>query len=508
MFLQVRQVRGGWSAVLRAFLRLLLLGPEGLHSSGYPILVGGVHQFLYATVHTLLSDGDGLRQALEWLGASALKPCFRHWNVFNPNSDMAGRCSSARKYVTTSCTDTEAFRTWRSQDLRQAASVLIQARQRHAAGEIPKARVEEIQQAYGYRFTSDGIVADEELSRTIDWPNVFKYDWVHIMLSGGVMVHAAWSVLAACEEHGLPGQAELSEFLKGWQIPKAAQFGSRDVRTLWRFFDPKSARENRKRQGVRCNASELLALSRCLEEFVSIQVPDDERVTAHKAFFFAARQTLDLLMRAKIGVATCREIARPLASSCRDQLARFIEIHGHDEVIPKFHWAFSIAEQMYSTDYLMDAFVIERLHIRAKQVADLTKWQADYEASLCAGIINAQVGGTGSSDGLEGKVAQFPHPSLSHAKIADRVYSHGKRMSLGDWVSRAEELGHIVACVEESGELYLIVTVATVVRALSPRGRLCTLSGGARSLWRLADSHVAAAWRQADGSDRIHVMLP
>ena len=118
--------------------------------------------------------------------------------------------------------------------------------------------------AYGYRFTSDGIVADEELSRTIDWPNVFQYDWVHIMLSGGVMVHAAWNVLAACEEHGLPGQAELSEFLKGWQIPKASQFGSRDVRTLWRFFDPKSARENRKRQGVRCNASELLALSRCL----------------------------------------------------------------------------------------------------------------------------------------------------------------------------------------------------------------------------------------------------
>ena len=420
---------------------------------------------------------------------------------------MAGRCSSARQYVTTSCTDPEAFRTWRSQDLRQAASVLIQARQRHAAGEIPLARVEEIQQAYGYRFTTDGIIADEELSRFIDWPNVFKYDWVHIMLSGGVMVHAAWCVFAACEEHGLPGQAELFEFLKGWQVPKAAQFGSRDVRTLWRFFDPKSVRENRKRQGVRCNASELLALSRCLEEFVSIHVPDDERVAAHKAFFFAARQTLDLLMRAKTGIATCREVARPLASSCRDQLARFIEIHDHSEVIPKFHWAFSIAEQMSSTDFVMDAFVIERLHIRARLTADRTMWQQDYEASLCAGIINAQVGGTGSSDGLEGKVSQFPHPGLSHVKIADRVYSHGKRLNLGDWVWRPEELGQVVACVEESGELYIIVTVASAVRALSPRGRLCTLSGGARSLWRLAESNVVAAWRQVDGSDQVHVVL-
>ena len=117
------------------------------------------------------------------------------------------------------------------------------------------------------------------------------------------------------------------------------------------------------------------------------------------------------------------------------------------------------------------------------------------------------MGGAGSSDGLGGKVTQFPHPGLPHVKIADRVYSHGKRMTIGDWAWRPEELGHIVACVEESGELCIIVTIASAVRVLSPRGRLCTLSGGVRSLWRLAESHVVAAWRQVDGSDQVHVVL-
>ena len=151
----VQQVRGRWAAMLRSFLRLLLLGAEGLHSSGYPIVIGGNTYLLHAKMHTLLSDGDGLRQALEWMGASALKPCFRHWNVFRPSADLADRCSSSRQYVTTACTDMSAFRTWTNADLQQASAVLILAKQRHASGEIPYARVEEIQQAYGYKFSAD-----------------------------------------------------------------------------------------------------------------------------------------------------------------------------------------------------------------------------------------------------------------------------------------------------------------------------------------------------------------
>ena len=92
----IQQARGKWSAILRAFLRVLLLGAEGFSTSGFPVTVAGTTQLLFATVHTLLSDGDGLRQALEWLGAAALKPCFRHWNVFSEESDLAERCTSSR----------------------------------------------------------------------------------------------------------------------------------------------------------------------------------------------------------------------------------------------------------------------------------------------------------------------------------------------------------------------------------------------------------------------------
>lgn len=75
-------VVGGWSACLRLFLERQLLGRNGLSTVGCPVSLGGEHRLLYARLTNLLSDGDGLKQALDWKGASGLKACFKHCNVF------------------------------------------------------------------------------------------------------------------------------------------------------------------------------------------------------------------------------------------------------------------------------------------------------------------------------------------------------------------------------------------------------------------------------------------
>ena len=87
------------------------------------------------------------------------------------------------------------------------------------------------------------------------------------------------------------------------------------------------------------------------------------------------------------------------------------------------------------------------------------------------------------------------------------MYFPGKRLCIEDWVQRGDEVGQVVACVEEGSDLSLIVMVASVVKAVSRRGRLCTLAGGLRSLWGLADSHVVAAWRPTATTDEVHVMM-
>lgn len=78
----IAKIAGGWGCCLRRFLERQLLGPNGLAASGCPMTIGGRDILLFGKVSNLLSDGDGLRQALDWKGASSLKPCFKHFNVY------------------------------------------------------------------------------------------------------------------------------------------------------------------------------------------------------------------------------------------------------------------------------------------------------------------------------------------------------------------------------------------------------------------------------------------
>ena len=88
----ITELQGGWSACLNRFLQHQLLGRDGLATGGVPLLIQGQHIALFARLSNLLSDGDGLRMALDWRGASSLKPCIKHYNVFK--KDFQNRAPS------------------------------------------------------------------------------------------------------------------------------------------------------------------------------------------------------------------------------------------------------------------------------------------------------------------------------------------------------------------------------------------------------------------------------
>jgi hypothetical protein len=78
----IHSVVGGWSHFLKVYLQRQLAGPCGLSTSGVALVLSGQPVMLFARFTNLLSDGDGLRQALDWRGHGSLKPCFKHFNVF------------------------------------------------------------------------------------------------------------------------------------------------------------------------------------------------------------------------------------------------------------------------------------------------------------------------------------------------------------------------------------------------------------------------------------------
>jgi hypothetical protein len=82
----ITQIEGEWSHMLSVYLQRQLLGPCGLATSGVPIVLAGQPTLIFARLTNLLSDGDGLRMALDWRGHASLKPCFKHYNVFKKDS--------------------------------------------------------------------------------------------------------------------------------------------------------------------------------------------------------------------------------------------------------------------------------------------------------------------------------------------------------------------------------------------------------------------------------------
>ena len=78
----IREVRGGWSRLLRVPIRQFMLGPLAAARVGIPLNLHGQLFNMYARVRILFSDLDGLRMAFDWRGAGSTRPCLACSNIW------------------------------------------------------------------------------------------------------------------------------------------------------------------------------------------------------------------------------------------------------------------------------------------------------------------------------------------------------------------------------------------------------------------------------------------
>ena len=267
----IRQVRGGWSHMLREFLRHMLAGPSGFRTAGVPVTLHGEVHLLHATVSAMLSDGDGLRQAYDWRGSAALKPCFKHGNVWKKHSDLAHRHAG---HVEITCHDCNAFASRTSAEVFVAVDMLAAAEQRVQAGTMTRARFEKLEQVHGVNTNLHGFLWDPEIRRLFDPVAAFRYDWLHNMLQDGIVTTEIFHFLRACEPYGVRA-SDLQSFLRdeGWVSPLATRSKSKD---LHRIFDEYRSAASQESEKLKCNASEALGLYGMLRYFVATRVPDHD----------------------------------------------------------------------------------------------------------------------------------------------------------------------------------------------------------------------------------------
>jgi len=171
--------------------------------------------------------------------------------------------------------------------------------------------------------------------------------------------------------------------------------------------------------------------------------------------------------------------------------------YGVDFIKPKHHWAFDVAELLCGDDISFDAFIIERIHLRIKAVADNVKSSAGYERSVLSGVINDHariLRESNFANSLRGKTAECP--GMPTARISDALEIEGLHVSVGDYVFQDEALGVILACVADSdGALYVVVDSFVLIRRLSAHSARWSTHLATRATWRAASIQDALRWQ-------------
>ena len=297
--------------------------------------------------------------------------------------------------------------------------------------------------------------------------------------------------LAAAEPHGI-NQSDVRDFLKDalWEFPLATKHG---CNALWRVFDIHRSSSSDPGK-VRASSSELLSLYGLLRHFVQTRVPDVPDLRAARKSFEAACYCIDLILLAKRRTAAPENVQPQLQAALVDHLQLHKTAYGTDNIRPKHHWQLDMCKQLSRDKCVLDAFIIERMHLIVKAIADNVRNTKSFEASVLAGVLNTTIEARKDYVGttsLHGKRWKVPGFNLAVASRALTMCS--AHVGVGDVVFRGEAAGRVVACIQECGAFLVLVDSWTKL------GQIATQSckwnpSGERVAWLAEHVESALAW--------------
>jgi hypothetical protein len=482
--------KGGWSRFLKIFLERMFLGPNGLQATGVPLILGGDSFLLKASLAHLLSDGDGLRSALSWRGASSLRPCWCHWNVTKKDSGLKEHNPAL---VETSCADFLKFQLQTDHMVSENVALVKAAYERLAQGNIAKSMVDSICQSTGITYNEFGLLWDDRI-RSMVTQKVVTIDWVHTMLCDGVFGCEVHLFLSRAQQKLGIGFESVRGFLVGWTLPCHSKATMHEVRRVFTDFRHSYAENHEK---MKASASELLSTYGLLRHFVCRHVQDACMVEETSSFELCCH-LIDGILDAKHGQTSMNESSLWLKRAHKAFLEMHISCYGSEYIKPKHHWVFDIAEQWSLHSFVPDAFLIEKQHLAAKSIGNRVRNTTTFEKSVLSGMLNSQVQSIGQlGQDFELMHNAIPFPGLETSVVADTVSIMGVQMSVDDIVLYNDTAGRVIACIQEGEEFSLVVDSLATHRPLTPHAYICALQSR-RVVWNAKLVRLALAWRQSE----------
>lgn len=394
--------------------------------------------------------------------------------------------------------DHTAYKSWSADDVHKSSSTLAAAARRVSTGTMTQTAFNELSMMIGFNHNPHGILTDLRMLRMANPVVTTRYDWVHCMLQQGVFTIEVEALLNASASAGVT-RAELQRFLADstWEYPHRSKTSSRQLHRVFqecRVSDEKPS-------AVKASCSELLGLYGILRFFFGVRLGERPEFARELRSFNAACTVLDLLLAAKSRTANIGDASAALQRAAQDHLQLHTVAYGQVHVKPKHHWLQDVPAQIAADDLVLDAFVVERVHLRIKAVAEQVDNTTAFERSVLSSALSSHLQaleGWHSGDSLLGRTAVLD--ALAGVLVADRMSVFGVHFSEGDVVLRGDTVGVLAGCLRQSAELYGLVRQFRKVNDLTGHAASYEILDGL-TVWAANELQLALAWRRRpDGS--------
>ncbi len=153
----IEKAIGGWPRLLKLYLEKQILDSRnGLSTSGVVVTLFGAPCVFFARLTNLVSDGDGLKVALDWRGANSMKPSFRHSTILKLGSNL----DIGEDYVEIDCHDSRKIlgQGWNQAEFEATVDLIIDAQSQLTSGRLSPAAFEKLCFAHGLNWNEHGLI--------------------------------------------------------------------------------------------------------------------------------------------------------------------------------------------------------------------------------------------------------------------------------------------------------------------------------------------------------------
>jgi hypothetical protein len=393
---------------------------------------------------------------------------------------------------------------------------ILEGQRRLEAGVATFSRTafEDMRKSTGLSVTAGGLLSNARLRPLLDPFKQFNYDWVHSLCMDAQVTFAMRIFVNAC----ISKSATPIEWWERYLADESLRFPHMNqvkMSSLCRVFNEhrtqvrvdcrgEHARESERK--VKPRVAELLGLYGLIRHATETKVFDN--VDAEMQVFIASCKPLDILLSVKRRAITMRSGARLLLGAQADYLRLYKATHDED-VKPKVHWIFDIAEQMLqSADedegaVLLDALVVERIHLGVKAFATHVQNTRAFETSVLERTTLAKLDTLQRMNQRQDHLNE-PVKARGNGFFESRSCEVGvSTFAAGDIVfclRHHDKLGVICKCLNGNGPVCFEVREMNVLRRFSTTSLLidkASLTQGVH-LWHASTCYLGLAWYRGD----------